>query len=317
MRKGLILAGLFLLTACGGGKKTPAPAPALRDFPMVEVPAMLEDPAERFRYAAERFWDAFTDTTRLYTCDSLTVNGVPRDDVEYQMGMFATLLQQVDPAPSVRAMARLYDRIDRFARKYPSSNVFDVLAELTRKYFYDPNSPLRDEQLYLPFVQRLGESDLVDSGLRTGYAWEARMCALNLPGTPAADFSFIDTEGRLRTLYGIKADRMLLIFGNPGCAACVDLMEQMTSDPDICALIQAGSLKVVDVYIDEEIDDWKAHKAEYPSVWINGYDHLGRIRGDLIYNVRAIPSLYLLDRNKVVLAKDAPVERVLEALSSH
>ena len=32
------------------------------------------------------------------------------------------------------------------------------------------------------------------------------------------------------------------------------------------------------------------------------------------YNIRAIPSLYLLDENKVVLLKDAPLEKVMSRL---
>lgn len=307
-----------LLTACGGGGKKPAaPAtPATREFPMVEIPAMMEDPAERVRYATDRFWDAFTDTTRLYRCDSLTVNGVPMESLEYQTGIFVTLLQQEDVAPALRAVERLYDRIDLFARRYPSSNVFDKMVSLTQKYLYDPNSPVRDEQLYLPFVQRLAASDLVEETQRQRYAWEASLTARNLPGTQAADFAFTDTQGRLRTLYGIRADQTLLVFGNPGCAACQDLMAQMEADPVVSDLVRRGSLKVVDVYIDEEVEDWMAHRAEYPSVWINGYDHLGKIRGELIYNVRAIPSLYLLDKDKKVMLKDAPTERVLAVLSS-
>ena len=50
--------------------------PAKREFPSVEVPSMYTDPAERTIYAAQHFWDRFTDTSRVYACDSLTVNGV-------------------------------------------------------------------------------------------------------------------------------------------------------------------------------------------------------------------------------------------------
>jgi hypothetical protein len=78
--------------------------------------------------------------------------------------------------------------------------------------------------------------------------------------------------------------------------------------------VDAGRLKVVDVYIDQEIDDWKAHIADYPADWINGYDQDYTIRTDLVYNIRAIPSIYLLDRDKTVLMKDAPQEKVLGAL---
>ena len=56
---------------------------------------MYSDPAERTVYAAQHFWDRFTDSSRVYACDSLTVNGVDKDAVESQMGLFATLLRQM------------------------------------------------------------------------------------------------------------------------------------------------------------------------------------------------------------------------------
>ena len=40
------------------------------------------------------------------------------------------------------------------------------------------------------------------------------------------------------------------------------------------------------------------------------------IRSDVTYNVRAIPSLYVLDYEKKVIMKDAPVENVLPYLDN-
>ena len=277
---------------------------------------MYSDPAERAAYAASRFWDRFTDTTKVYACDSVTVNGVPMNVVESQMGLFASLVGQMPLEEGGKALARLYDRAEAFERKYPDSNVFEQLSRWTKHYFYDPNSPVRNEDLYWYYVDRLGRSDLIDNGYRMGYEWEARMCRLNRVGTPAADFSFTDTRGRVRTLYGIKAEYTVLIFGNPGCKACVEIMEAMEATPAVADLISSGRLQVVDVYIDQEIDDWKAHIPDYPKTWINGYDHGYTIRTDLIYNVRGIPSIYLLDADKTVLMKDAPQEQVLGALES-
>jgi hypothetical protein len=92
-------------------------------------------------------------------------------------------------------------------------------------------------------------------------------------------------------------------------------MEDMESTPEVSALIEAGRLQVVDVYIDQEIDDWKAHIPDYPASWINGYDHGYSIRTDLIYSVRGIPSIYLLDAEKTVLLKDTTPERLLSTLA--
>ena len=164
-------------------------------------------------------------------------------------------------------------------------------------------------------MKALSSSPLVKEDLRGGYAWDARLCALNLPGTKAADFRFIDTAGRTRTLHSVKAEYVLLVFGNPDCTACRELVESMSSVPEISALEASGRLKVVDIYIDQEIDLWKERMASYPKNWINGYDPDYVIRQDLIYDVRAVPSIYLLDKDKTVLLKDAPENVALEVLA--
>ena len=316
MHKTVLILGLaLLLVGCGPRKNARSEAPSTRAFPSVDVPVMVEDPEERVSFVVGHFWDRFTDTSQVFACDSLIVNGVPVDALESQVGLFTTLLGQVPLPEGAEAVARLYDRLDAFERKYPDSNVFEETVRQVTRYLYDANSPVRNEDLYLPFAERLAASDLVDGGYRMGYEWDARMCRLNRVGTQAADFSFTDTKGRLRTLYGIKAEYTVLIFANPGCNAGQEITAAMSASPEISALIDSGRLKVVDVYIDQEIDDWKAHIADYPANWINGYDQSYSIRTDLVYNVRAIPSIYLLDAKKSVLMKDAPQEKVLQALT--
>ena len=316
MKKGMLLLAL-LAVSCQlvrrGGKDDSLP---VRDFPRAEAPSLYGEGPERLEWTVAHFWDRFTDTDEAFACDSVTVNGVALSDVESQMGLFTTLLRQVPPEAGVRAVAGLFDRAEAFERKYPQTNVFEELSRLTRYYLYDPNSPVRNEDLYQPYVARLSASDLVDEAYRKGYAWDARLCGLNRVGTPAADFSFTDTRGRVRTLYGVRADYVLLIFGNPVCKACRELMEAMSASPRIAALSDSGRLQVVDIYIDRDIDDWKARVPEYPSGWINGYDHAYAIRTDLLYNVRGIPSVYLLDAAKTVLLKDAVEDDILEALNN-
>ena len=307
------LACLLCLAACGPKKTTEAKVEA-RPFPSAVVPIMIEDPSQRVTWLVQHFWDPFTAPDSLYLSDSLHINGVSSDEVEKQMGTYATLLQQVAPDGGVKAMERLFDRMDGFQEAHPSANLFEELNSLVAKYFYDPNSPVRSEQLYLPYVQRLSGSARVPDAQRQRYEWEARTCALNLPGTPAANFSFIDTEGRRRTLYSIEADLTLLIFGNPDCRACQEIQQSIAAIEGLSKAIKNGQLKVVDIYIDEDITIWKARIPDYPKDWINGYDPDFVIRTDLLYNVRALPSLYLLDKDKTVLLKDCTPDQFFRAM---
>ena len=303
-----ILAAAVLLLSCGqrGGKQQKAPE--TRAFPRVEAPVMMEEPQERLEYIVTHFWDAFFRGD--YHSDSLIIKGVKKEDVESQMGVFATLVREVPLPVGEKAMVGLFN----CAASDPEA--FEPMVKLTQFYFFDPNSPVRNEALYLPFVQMLASSPLVKPEMKGAYEWDARMCALNRPGTIATDFRFIDTAGRSRTLHGIKCEYILLVFGNPDCNACRDLVADMSASPEISALEASGRLKVVDIYIDKEVDAWLAKAATYPKNWINGYDPTYTIREDLIYNVRAIPSIYLLDSQKRVILKDAPEDYALEVLSS-
>lgn len=313
MRRTLLLLSALLVLSCGP-KKAPKPSSSTRAFPMAELPMMIAEPLERVQWLGAHFWDPFTDTVSLYPCDSLTVNGVKKEDLEKQMGVFATILREMPLAEGAKDMTRFYGRLEAFQRAHPGSNMLQGMADITAFYFYDPNSPVRSEDLYLPFVSRMAQSPLLEPAWRMRYEWDARMCAMNRTGTPAADFTFIDTKGRSRTLYQIKAEYTLLIFGNPDCHACKELVEAMEEFDMISQLMESGRLQVVDIYIDQDIPLWKERMESYPAAWINGYDPSFTIRNDVLYNVRALPSLYLLDQAKTVLLKDAETEDVLDFL---
>ena len=83
-----------------------------------------------------------------------------------------------------------------------------------------------------------------------------------------------------------------------------------------CEFLARGDFAVVNVYIDEDLDAWRAYEPNYPRNWYCGYEPDGQVRSDRIYNVRAIPSLYLLGEGQRILMKDAPVERVVAWLQN-
>ena len=139
---------------------------------------------------------------------------------------------------------------------------------------------------------------------------------MNRRGTVAADFAFSDKDGRHYTLHGINADLTILFFSNPGCTACKQIIEYLSHDPEISSLVQEGKIAVVNVYIDEDLKEWYDYIDQYPESWYNGYDHNHIIRDDELYNVRAIPSLYLLDKDKKVILKDVNEQRLFVTLDN-
>ena len=315
IRNLVIVVAVAVAAGCGGNSKKAEQFAAL-PFPDVVPPAMMEDASDRAEYMALHWWDGITDPSRTYPCDSSLVSGVRLADVEQKMANWTNVLNMVDISVVGRSFGRLYERAVSCEKKDTSSNVFETFVKLTDKYLYDPNSPLRNEDHYAFFASHLASSDLVEPLMQEKYARIVRLAALNRVGTKAADFRFADKRGRFYTLYGIDAELTLLFFSNPGCTACKEIIDVLNNDPVISGLIAGGTMKVLNIYIDEDLEAWRSYMPIYPETWYNGFDPDLVIRGETLYNVRAIPSLYLLDSDKRVIMKDAPEGRLFEWLSN-
>ena len=308
-----ILLSMALAVGCGGNKK--AEQFAALPFPDIFPPAVMDNQQDIAEYMAVHWWDGITDPSRSCPCDSTLISGVRIGDIEQKMANWTNVLAMVDLSVVEKAMSRLYDRAATCEKKDSTSNVFEKFTELVDKYFYNPNSPLRNEDHYSFYAACLAKSDLIESIMQEKYARQVRLAALNRIGTKASDFRFTDKRGKAYSLYGIKSEFTLLFFSNPGCTACKEIIDVLNNDPVISELIADGTMAVLNIYIDEDLEAWRSYMPIYPDNWYNGFDPDLVIRGEELYNVRAIPSLYVLDKEKIVIMKDAPEARVFDFLS--
>lgn len=299
---------------CGGERK--AEQFKALPFPDAVPPEMMTEPQDRAGYIAGHYWDGITDLSREYPSDSLLLSGVRRNQVEQKFADWTSVLDMIPFQDACKAVARLYERSSACERKDSSSDILEYFTGLAYKYFYDPNSPVRNEDYYNAFVSRLATFPGLSPEMKGKYEYEARMTSLNRTGTVAADFRFADKRGRMHTLHGIKAPLTLLFFSNPGCDACLNIINMLKEEPRIAQMISSGTLAVLNIYIDEDLQGWRDYMSVYPEEWYNGFDPDLVIRTDNLYNVRAIPSLYLLDQEKRVILKDVPENRLFELLLS-
>ena len=302
----------FFVMGCGTRKAEQFQA---LPFPDVLPPEMIQNPQDRAEYMAEHWWDRFADPEKTFPSDSSLVNGVDRNEVEQKFANWVNVLSLTSYDVATKSVRRLFDHAVKCEKKDTSSNVFETFTTLVDKYLYNPNSPMRDEDLYGPFAECLSKCEFVSEGMRQAYGHDAKMCSLNRVGTRAADFRFEDRNGCVRHLHDIKAEYTVLFFSNPGCEACMEIINTLKDSPGISGLVDSGRIAVLNIYIDEDIEEWRSYMPVYPEIWYNGFDPDLVIRTDVLYNVRAIPSLYLLDKEKTVIMKDAVTARVVDYLS--
>jgi len=178
------------------------------------------------------------------------------------------------------------------------------MAEIMERYLDEPNSPLRNEALYIVFLEALTQQSSVEEGERIIAKDKLATARKNSPGDVATDFAYIDREGRQRTLRATSGRRLLLIFYDPECGHCSEVLEQVSESAVLKDCIANKRLTVLAVYTEGNRGLWEATKASMPQEWAVGFDTDSIVDREL-YSVPAMPVMYLLDSDKTVLLKDA------------
>ena len=297
---GLIV--LFYCVGCGNKNKNSAEENNYV-IKRPEIPAVLSSRQDRAEFYVSHFWDSFDFSDTAY---------MSKPDVTENA--FADYLSALKVLPEEKSAAAVKSMLAR--AQDADSVMFDYFVGLYEKYLYDPNSPVRDEELYIPVLEYVVNSDLLDEWEKLRPQAQLEMALKNRVGEKANDISFRTAQGKLMRLYQIDAEYIILLINNPDCNACAQIINDLSASRSLMPLIEKSIIKVVAVYPDEDISAWRNHLADMPAQWINGYDENLEMRNDQLYDLKAIPTIYLLDRDKTVLIKDAagiaPVQDYIE-----
>ncbi len=263
---------------------------------MVEIPAIITDQYEALQYLSEHYWDNmdFGDTAYLNEKQVLAE----------QFFQYMNVLQTLPENTKVSSLNQLTGELLE-----GDSLVIDRFRQLIEKALYEPNSPYRNEELYIPVLKEFIQSPKIDTTIRERLAYQLSMTMKNRRGTPAIDFSYEKADRSGGTLYGINSEFVLLVFIDPDCPSC----EVAISDMKASAVLKEFSkrLKILTLYAGVDHQRWIGWSKTLSPQWINGYDKKMMIQEGSLYDLRPTPSFYLLDREKVVILKDAPLERVV------
>jgi thiol-disulfide isomerase/thioredoxin len=284
----------MLCTHCNGQKiqKAEEAEETVSDLPpsfrMVTIPSVLVEPGERADYLVKHYWDNFNfrDTSYIHLPE-ITEQAV----VDY-----------IDVMPYAEATVVSVSVKEMLKKAEAEKTVFLYFTDLYEKYLYDPNSPLRNDEFFIPVLEAMLESPLVDEKIRPAHL--LKLAKRNRQGETATDFTYTTSKGREATLYALSAEYTILFFYNPGCNNCKEVSDQLISSLSVQYFIKENKLKILALYPDEDIQAWRAYLSNVPEEWINAYDATMRIKDDEVYDLKAIPTIYLLDKEKKVLLKD-------------
>lgn len=185
-----------------------------------------------------------------------------------------------------------------------------IADSLGNLYLNNPASPARDGELYIRFLDAMLSVDSIPDAIRLRAQERLRTALLNRVGSTANDFTYIERSGAHGSLHSSGDTRILLVFYDPECPHCGDILDQIAKAPQINAAIAEGELTVLAVYAEGKREVWEHTKADMPANWLVGYDTTGILDRDL-YDLPAMPVLYLLAPDKKVILKDPDVTKFL------
>ncbi|WP_295988913.1 DUF5106 domain-containing protein [uncultured Alistipes sp.] len=293
----ILLLALCCAASCGRrhAPATEHPAPAL--FRPAALPSSLPA-SERAEYLRTHYWDTFDFADTLF---------IARADTLHMLDAFASYVAL--GADSV-AMA---DLVRRASVSRPMLDYFGMLAE---RVLHDPNSPLRDVERYIPVLRGKLASPWYDTLERLGPETELRLALRNRVGEQAGDFRCTLASGATTRLYDLRADYTLLLLTDPECPMCRRTTEELLASPRLNELAERGTLRILTLYSGEDTAAWRRSLSHAPRGWLHACDAACTVRDEGIYDLRALPALYLLDREKRVLVKDsadpAEIEEALD-----
>ena len=145
----------------------------------------------------------------------------------------------------------------------------------------------------------------------------------NLIGTPAANMELVDTAGKPTPLYGIKGPFTVICFWDATCSHCKEIV------PKVDSIFQAKwkqqGVQLYGVMVDGGKEAWMNYLHENKlKDWIHVYETsaqkdagyaAGKANFRQLYDVSQTPLLYLLDKDKRIIAKKLSYQQIDEIMS--
>ncbi len=246
-------------------------------FRLPEIPSGLESPGERATFLSLHYWDHFD-----FGDEGLI------DNMEVSEQAFVDFL-------SVMPMSeKPEEAMETFVGKAASGKgMLGYFIGLADKYLYEPASPMRDDGLYVMFLQVLVGNRNVPKAEKAGPRWRLERMMMNSVGRKARDFEYETDGGMKMKLSKTKGEYVLVYFHDPECRDCRRMKDALDKSEIIVSMVGSGRMKIIPVSIDDE--DKMLYFNE-------------------LYDLRSFPSLYLLDVRRRVLLKNASVAEVEEAM---
>ncbi len=133
-----------------------------------------------------------------------------------------------------------------------------------------------------------------------------------LIGERAPELQMWDTNKVVTSLHQVSSDYLVLLFWDYECGHCKKILPGIR---DYYNQMKDKGVKVFAVCTKTDLDKWKEYIRTNNLNWINVNGGYSINRYDTLYDIMSTPIIYLLDKDKKILAKKIELEQLKEIIS--
>jgi thiol-disulfide isomerase/thioredoxin len=152
-----------------------------------------------------------------------------------------------------------------------------------------------------------GKADWVTREFKDDLRKQIDLIRPNLIGKKAENMVMDSYKGIFVSLYDVEKDFTVLYFWEPNCGHCQEATPKLKAYYD---KPKDYSLEVFAVCTTADKEKWTKYIEDNKLTWINGWDPKRISHFDFYYNVQSTPTIYVLDKNKKIIAKKLAVEEI-------
>lgn len=183
-----------------------------------------------------------------------------------------------------------------------NEETFQFLVQFMLNHFQKKNIMGMDE-VFVHVAEKYylsGRADWVDSSSLARLEDKVRKTKPNLIGKTAPDLKIPTRTGEFARLHDIESQFVILYFWEPNCGHCKKVSPEIW---DIYQKYNRDQLEVFAVYTQNDKQEWMDYLNKHEFDWINVYDpyYISNFRQK--YDIYSTPTIYLLDKNKEIVAK--------------
>jgi len=284
---------------------------AMRESPLpTKAPVTKQDSIDNYRFYKSHYWDGISFM----------------DDCVVRTPFYKTKLERYYRDVMPQAPDSIIKDVDYkllLARSSPEMYKY-LLNWLTDEYI-NPKYMGQDAifvHLFNKYHSK-GVSSWLNEKQMDAITKRAYMLMSNLVGEPAANLELLDTANKVAPLYNIKADYTIVAFWDPNCGHCKEEIPRL--DSFYRAIWKQKKIKIYAVMTEYDTEAWKTFINKHQLAdWTNVHHTLKMVKEDAdaqrpsfkqLYDITQTPTLYLLDKEKRILAKKLTLEQMNDFLS--